>query len=137
MSGDRMERLMRNSHNPDELKDIWIGWRTVSPPMRSKYERMVDLGNEGARALGYENLSTLWRSQYDMSADAFTTLLEAFERRFYPDAIQCFFSRGVYFRRFSSSSSSMFGSQLPKVSSKLFSALAPCSSKKPPFLFQS
>jgi peptidyl-dipeptidase A len=45
----------------------WEGWRTVSPPMKPMYENFVELGNEGAKAVGYDDVGVLWRSGYDMS----------------------------------------------------------------------
>ena len=59
------------SHDEQELKDIWIGWREISPPMRKLYQRQVEIANEGAQELGYDNLSTMWRSKYDMHPDDF------------------------------------------------------------------
>lgn len=55
----------------DAMLDAWLGWRTVSPPMRAKYERFAELANEGARELGYTDLGEMWRSGYDMTPDAF------------------------------------------------------------------
>ena len=46
-------RLMATSRNEKELRDAWVGWRTISPPMRADYLRYVELGNEGARELGF------------------------------------------------------------------------------------
>ena len=70
-SGPELEGLMQTSRNYDELLDAWQGWRTVSPPMRDMYTRYVELANEGARELGYGDLGEMWRSNYDMSPDAF------------------------------------------------------------------
>jgi peptidyl-dipeptidase A len=70
LSGDKLENLMSTSRDPEELKDIWVGWRTISPPMKPLYIRQVEIGNEGARELGYDNLSVFWRSKYDMEPDA-------------------------------------------------------------------
>jgi len=41
--------------------------------MREKYTRYVDLANEGANELGYNNLGEMWRAGYDMSAVEFET----------------------------------------------------------------
>jgi peptidyl-dipeptidase A len=46
---DDMEPIMANSRDPEELKRIWLGWHTVSPPYRQKYARFVELSNKGAR----------------------------------------------------------------------------------------
>ncbi|WP_193754305.1 M2 family metallopeptidase [Microbulbifer sp. Q7] len=66
-----MGQMMANSRDPKLLKDLWVGWRKVSPPMKPLYERQVEIGNAGAKELGYDNLSVMWRSKYDMPADAF------------------------------------------------------------------
>src|SRR5882724_2226761 len=66
-----MEKLMGESRDPDELKDLWIGWHKVSPPMRPKFTRFVELANQGAREQGYADMGALWRSGYDMPPDAF------------------------------------------------------------------
>jgi len=71
LSGPDLEGLMQTSRDYDELLDAWQGWRTISPPMRDMYARYVELANEGARELGYDDLGKLWRSKYDMSPDAF------------------------------------------------------------------
>ncbi|MEM7730406.1 MAG: M2 family metallopeptidase [Pseudomonadota bacterium] len=63
--------MMANLRDPDTLQRVWEGWRTISPKMKDDYARMVDLINEGARELGYADAGALWRSGYDMDADAF------------------------------------------------------------------
>jgi peptidyl-dipeptidase A len=68
---NRLERIIAESRNPDELLDAWRGWRTISPPMKPMYARFVELGNEGARRLGFADLGALWRSGYDMHPDEF------------------------------------------------------------------
>ena len=66
-----IERLMATSRNPDELKRAWIGWHAVGAPMRERYARMVELGNQGSRDLGYSDVGALWRANYDMPPDQF------------------------------------------------------------------
>ncbi|MBY6192074.1 M2 family metallopeptidase [Microbulbifer agarilyticus] len=66
-----MGQMMANSRDPKLLKDLWVGWRKVAPPMKPLYERQVEIGNAGAKDLGYDNLSVMWRSKYDMPADEF------------------------------------------------------------------
>ena len=39
--------------------------------MRQEYERYVELGNKGARELGFTDMGAMWRSKYDMPPDAF------------------------------------------------------------------
>jgi len=68
--------VMADSRDAAELLDTWRGWRTVSPPMRPQYARLVELANEGARELGYGDVGALWRSKYDMDPDAFAAELD-------------------------------------------------------------
>ncbi|WP_444916377.1 M2 family metallopeptidase [Microbulbifer sp. ANSA003] len=66
-----MGQVMATNRDPELLKDLWVGWRKVSPPMKPLYERQVEIGNAGTKELGYDNLSVFWRSKYDMAPDAF------------------------------------------------------------------
>ena len=72
----QVERVFAESRDTDELLDLWIGWRTISPPMRSPYVRFTELANAGARDLGFTDLGELWRAGYDMPPDEFTVELE-------------------------------------------------------------
>jgi peptidyl-dipeptidase A len=63
--------VMAKSRNYDELLDAWTGWHSVAPPMRSSYQRLVELSNEGARDIGFKDLGSLWRSGYDMPPEQF------------------------------------------------------------------
>lgn len=66
-----VEKLMAESRDADELKRAWVGWHAIGAPMRQRYARMVELGNAGARELGYADVGALWRSNYDMPPDDF------------------------------------------------------------------
>ncbi|MFC6197298.1 M2 family metallopeptidase [Ponticaulis profundi] len=70
---DELSTIIETSRDPEELKAVWEGWRTISPPMKDDYARMVEIANEGARELGYESLDQMWLSKYDMSADDMKT----------------------------------------------------------------
>ncbi|MEX0706758.1 MAG: M2 family metallopeptidase [Woeseia sp.] len=71
MNLQELETILAESRDYDELLDAWIGWRTVSPPMRDKYQRFAELANEGAAELGYDDLGEMWRDGFDMSPAAF------------------------------------------------------------------
>ena len=64
-----LERVIDTSRDPDALAEVWAGWRTVSPPMAERYPRMVEIANEGARELGFENLAEMWLSTYGMDPE--------------------------------------------------------------------
>jgi len=71
ISGSELEGLMQQVRDYDELLELWQGWRTISPPMREKYTRFVELANEGANGFGYSDMGDMWRSKYDMSSAEF------------------------------------------------------------------
>ncbi|EDM75795.1 peptidyl-dipeptidase A [Plesiocystis pacifica SIR-1] len=73
--GDAVE-VLATSDDYDELLRAWEGWRTISPAMRPKYQRFVELSNEGARDIGFADTGELWRSGYDMSAAEFEAEME-------------------------------------------------------------
>ena len=91
LSLPEMERLFADNRDTDELLDIWIGWRTVSPPYRNDYARFVELANAGARDLGFADLGELWRSGYDMPPAAFIEELERLWAQVRPlyEALHC------------------------------------------------
>ena len=62
-----LEEVMAKSRSYPELLDAWVGWHTISREMRPLYARLVTLGNEGAREIGYSDLGALWRDKYDMT----------------------------------------------------------------------
>ena len=64
-------KLMATSRDADELKRSWIGWHAVGAPMRQRYARMVELGDKGSQELGFADVGSLWRSNYDMPPDDF------------------------------------------------------------------
>jgi peptidyl-dipeptidase A len=69
-------RVMATSRNNAELLDVWQGWRTISPPMRADFARFVELANQGARELGYQDTGAMWREKYDMPPDDFAKELD-------------------------------------------------------------
>jgi peptidyl-dipeptidase A len=69
-------KLMATSRDPEELKRAWIGWHAIGAPMRQRYSRMVELGDQGARQLGYSDVGALWRSNYDMPPDQFAAEMD-------------------------------------------------------------
>lgn len=87
-----LEDILAESRDPKRLVDVWAGWRTISPPMRADYQRLVELLNEGARGLGYSDIGTMWRSKYDMEPQAFAAELERVWGQVKPlyDALHCY-----------------------------------------------
>ncbi|MCW1402283.1 M2 family metallopeptidase [Novosphingobium sp. MW5] len=77
INGSDIEEAMGTSRNPAELKEMWLSWNdNVGKPMKADYVRMVEIANAGAKELGYADLGSLWRSNYDMSPEAFAATTE-------------------------------------------------------------
>ncbi|MEH6744080.1 M2 family metallopeptidase [Hyphomonas sp.] len=66
---DQLSTIIETSRDPEELKAVWEGWRTISVPMKDDYARMVEIANEGANELGFESLDQMWLSGYDMAPE--------------------------------------------------------------------
>jgi peptidyl-dipeptidase A len=71
MDVNQIGNVFTKSRDPQELLDVWKGWRTISVPMRGDYTRFVELANKGARELGFKGTGAMWRSKYDMPPDDF------------------------------------------------------------------
>lgn len=67
----QMEEIMAQSHDPAVLKDVWMGWHQQASKYKDSYVNYVAVSNKGAREMGFADTGALWRSQYDMSPDAF------------------------------------------------------------------
>jgi len=61
------EEIFLKSRDEGALREAWTGWHSISREMRPLYGRLVELGNEGAREIGFPDLGALWRSGYDMT----------------------------------------------------------------------
>ena len=68
---EAFENIIDSSRDPDELLKAWTGWHEIGKPMKPMYMRMVEIGNRGSQDLGFDGLSDLWFSKYDMPADKF------------------------------------------------------------------
>jgi peptidyl-dipeptidase A len=66
-----IEKIMGENRDPEQLKEVWVGWHAVGAPMRKRYARFVDLSNQGARDLGFKDTGVLWRAGYDMPPEQF------------------------------------------------------------------
>jgi len=68
---DDLSRTMATSRDPRILLDAWQGWHAVAPPLKAPYQRFAELGNQGAKELGFADLGAFWRAGYDMPPDDF------------------------------------------------------------------
>ena len=85
------EQIIDNSRNPEDLLMAWSGWREIGKPMKEKYLRMVEIGEKGSKDLGFDGLSDLWFSKYDMSSDKFLADVDRVWEEVKPlyDALHC------------------------------------------------
>lgn len=86
-----ISKIMAESRDPEKLLDAWKGWHKISVSMKQDYARLVEIANEGARELGYDDVGVLWRSQYDMPAEAFASNYDHQWQKIKPlyDALHC------------------------------------------------
>ncbi len=72
INGSDIEAEMGTSRDPAKLKEMWLSWHdNVGAPMRGDYTKMAGIANDGAKELGFKDVGSMWRSNYDMPADEF------------------------------------------------------------------
>jgi peptidyl-dipeptidase A len=89
---NQIRAIHAESRDPDALLEAWVGWRTTSPVIRDDYRRFVELTNQGAVELGYPDTGALWRSNYDMSPDAFAAEVDRLWTQVLPlyESLHCY-----------------------------------------------
>lgn len=89
---EQLSALMEKSRDPKVLLGAWAAWHSVAAPMRGDFVRLVELANQGARELGYRDTGAMWRSKYDMPADAFAAEVDRLWGQVKPlyDALHCY-----------------------------------------------
>jgi peptidyl-dipeptidase A len=71
-----LSHVLAASRDFGELVEAWRGWHTIAAAMKDRYARYVELGNDGAKAIGFEDVGALWRSGYDMPPGDFEADVE-------------------------------------------------------------
>ena len=92
MDLQEITRIMATSRDPRRLLELWRGWHAVGTPMREEFTRYVELGDKGARQLGFADMGAMWRSKYDMPPDAFAREVERLWGQVKPlyDSLHCY-----------------------------------------------
>lgn len=91
----QLSNILATSRDPKALQEAWVGWHAIAPPMRPEYQRFVELSNKGARELGFADTGAMWRSKYDMPADAFAAEVDRLWGQVKPlyDQLHCYVRR--------------------------------------------
>ncbi len=71
-----LSKLMAQSMDEPVQRAAWTRWHDTAVAQRKDFERYVELGNAGARDLGFADLGELWRAGYDMSPSDFAAEME-------------------------------------------------------------
>jgi peptidyl-dipeptidase A len=98
LAGNEIEARMGTVRNPAQLQEMWTSWNdNVGAPMRDEYQRVVQIANEGAKELGFDDTGAMWRSRYDMSPAEFEATTERLWTEVKPlyDALHCFARAGL------------------------------------------
>lgn len=73
-----LEEMMGTVRDPQKLQEIWVKWREVpvaeredGGTMKTDYAAMVEIANEGARELGFDDVGVMWRARYDLPPEEF------------------------------------------------------------------
>ncbi len=66
-----LSKIVEKSRSYEELLDAWKSWHDTARPQRARYERFVQLQNEGARGAGFADMGDMWRAGYDMPPEQF------------------------------------------------------------------
>ncbi len=89
---DDLSRVLKKSRNDAELTEAWKGWHAIAQTMKSQYARWVELSNEGAKELGFDDVGAMWRAGYDMPPADFAADVERLWNDVKPlyDAVHCY-----------------------------------------------
>jgi peptidyl-dipeptidase A len=63
---EEASQIIAKSRDPRMLRAAWEGWHEISKVMKDDYTRMVEIGNAGAKELGFSDIADMWLANYDM-----------------------------------------------------------------------
>ena len=89
---DELSSVLAKSRLPEELTEAWRGWYAAAGGMKAKYPRYVELANEGAKDLGFDDVGALWRARFDMTPAEFEADIERLWAEVKPlyDELHCY-----------------------------------------------
>jgi len=93
---EHWSKLLQKERNPDKLVATWKTWHDdVGHKERDLFARYVDLANAGARAIGFKDVASIWRSGYDMPEAEFAKSVDRLWSQVKPlyDQLHCYTRR--------------------------------------------
>ena len=84
--------VMADVRDEPALREAWLGWHATSRSMRTQFARYAELGNMGAKEIGFSDVGEMWRAGYDMSPDAFRADIERLWQQMKPfyEELHCY-----------------------------------------------
>jgi peptidyl-dipeptidase A len=74
---DGLSKILQTSRKPAELLAAWKSWHdNVGHAVKEDFTKYVSLANEGARNIGFKDVSELWQGIYDMPASDFPAVAD-------------------------------------------------------------
>ncbi len=74
---EHWSRLLQKERNPDKLLATWKTWHDeVGHKERDLFVKFVELSNAGARAIGFKDVASIWKSGYDMPEAEFAASVD-------------------------------------------------------------
>jgi peptidyl-dipeptidase A len=89
-------KLLQKNRDPAALLAAWRTWHdAVGRSERDLFVKYVDLANAGARAIGFKDVASLWKGNYDMPEDAFAADVDRLWGQVKPlyDQLHCYARR--------------------------------------------
>lgn len=89
-------KLLQKQRNPDKLLAAWKTWHDeVGHKERDLFARYVELANAGARAIGFKDVASIWKSGYDMPEAEFAATTDKLWGQVKPlyDQLHCYARR--------------------------------------------
>ncbi|MEO7731358.1 MAG: M2 family metallopeptidase, partial [Kofleriaceae bacterium] len=93
---EHWSKLLQSDRKPEKLLAAWKTWYDdVGHKERDMFVKYVALANEGARAIGFPNVASIWKSGYDMPEDEFAAQTDKLWGQVKPlyDQLHCYTRR--------------------------------------------
>jgi peptidyl-dipeptidase A len=93
---EHWSKLLQKERDPAKLVATWKTWHDeVGHKERDLFARYVDLANAGARAIGFKDVASIWRSGYDMPEAEFAKSVDKLWGQVKPlyDQLHCYTRR--------------------------------------------